>query len=216
MIETAKKLVIFDSNGVLVASKMGGFKGILFSLGREKEVKQLNEEYQKRKLVSPWGLEKLVSLYRGFAKSRLEELALEHCKDNLTPGAEDTVREIKNKGYVVGSLSSEPQFLMNVLKKILGLDFALGTELEFNKEGKATGRMLRRIDRYGKAELLRNKIKNLGLNREDVTVVGHSITDLPMAALSGRFIAFQPRNEVREKADIIIDEENLREVLKYF
>ena len=63
-----KKMLIFDVDGVLLDNQMGATKEILFPLGKEKEVKIIDEEYQRRKFSGPWGLEQVVSLYKGFSQ----------------------------------------------------------------------------------------------------------------------------------------------------
>jgi len=104
---------------------------------------------------------------------------------------------------------------MDALKEILPLDFSEGSELEF-KNKKATGKIQRKVDRYIKSEILREKIKKYKLKKENVIVIGDSITDLPMAKESGIFIALLPKEkEVEKIADFVIEKRNLREVLKY-
>lgn len=209
-----KKLIVFDTDGVLLDNELGGFKDILVLLGKEKEVREIDEEYQKRKFAGPWGLEQLTALYKDVSKEKLEKITLGYCQTNLMRGAKEAVAEIRKKGCFVGALSSNPQFLMDGLKEILSLDFSLGTRIEF-KGGKATGRILEKIDRYGKAELLKVKTKELGLDKTGVIVVGDSLTDLPMVREAGKFIGFGAKEEVKKEADVIIEEKDLREILKH-
>lgn len=207
-----KKLIVFDVDGVLLRSKMGGFKDILILLGKKEEVKRLDEEYQKRKHSGPWGREQLAKLYKGFSKEKLREITAEYCQKNLEPGAKECITELKKNNYIVGALSSNPQFIMDFLAENLFLDFSEGAEIEF-KRGKATGKFQKKVDRYVKAEILRKKIETYGFKKENVIVVGESITDLPMAELAGTFIAFRPKEKiVSEKANKIV--ENLQQLKK--
>jgi len=207
------KLIVFDVDGVLLDNKMGGFKDILVLLGKEKEVQRIDEEYQRKKFTGPWGLKELADLYQGFSKDKLKKVAFNYCKQNLMKGARETLEELKKKSYLVGALSSNPRFVMGVLSEILPLDFCEGTQLEF-KEGIATGRILKKVDRYRKAEILREKIKQFGIKKKNVTIVGDSLTDLPMIEEAGLFIALGAKEEVKEKADIIVDRKDLKEILK--
>lgn len=199
-----QKMIVFDADGVLINGRLGGFKDILIFLDKKKEVQKIDQEYQKRKEKGPWGLEKLSELYQGFSENELKEAAVCYCKDNLMQGAEEAVVEIKKNDYTVGSLSSNPQFIMDALKKILLLDFSEGTQLEF-KKGIATGKIKKKVDRYIKAELLKKKINKYHFRKENVFVVGDSITDLPMVKFAGFFIAFNPKEQpVKERANKII------------
>ena len=209
-----KKMLVFDVDGVLLDNQLGGIKDILVFLGRKEEVMALDEEYHRRKHVGPWGLEQVTELYRGVSQDRLRELALIYCCDSLMEGAEDIVKEAKSRDYVVGALSSNPQFLMDALRQLLVLDFAKGSELEFKNEV-ATGRITKKVDRYVKAELLKAKFKEYGISKGQVVVIGDSLTDIPMAEEAGKFIAFNAKEEAKKSADVVIGEKDLRELNKY-
>lgn len=209
-----KKLIIFDVDGVLLDNKFGGFKDILVFLGKEKEVEAIDEEYQRRKFRGPWGLENLAALYKDFLQDELKRLSKSYCQENLMEGAKAAVTSLKKKGFIVGALSSNPQFLMDSLSEILGLDFSEGTKLEL-KNGKATGKISEKVDRYAKAEILKKEIERRGLEKKDVIIVGDSITDLPMAKEAGAFFAFNAKEEIKPKADVVIEKRDLREILKH-
>lgn len=211
----SKKLIVFDVDGVLLDNKLGGFKDILVLLGKEKEVKKIHKEYQKRKFIGPWSLEKLAKLYEGFLRKRLEKLAMKYCKKNLMKGVKECLKELKKKKFIIGALSSNPQFIMDALRNILPLDFCEGTRLEFQK-GIATGKIKRKVDRYIKAKILKEKIRKYKLEKENTILVGDSISDLPMAKFVKIFIAFLPKEkDVKEKANFVIKRKDLREILKY-
>lgn len=209
-----KKLIVFDVDGVLLDNKIGAFKEILIILDKERDVRRIDEEYQRRKHLGPWGLEELAKLYEGFSKDKLKGLALRYCLKNLMKGAEETIAELKEQSYLVGAISSNPQFILETLSEILTLDLFRGTELEF-KGNIATGRIVKKVDRYVKAQILKEKMAEFNLSKERVIVVGDSLTDLPIAELSSFFIAFNAKKEVLEKADAVVSEKDLRLILKY-
>lgn len=203
-----KKMIIFDADGTLLDNQtdclMGGFKDILVVLGKGKEVQKIDKEYQKKKHQGPWGLEQLAGLYKGFSKDQLQKTALRYIRETLMEEARECLRALRIKGFTIGTISSNPQFLMDALNKIFSLDFSEGTQLEF-KDGKATGEIKRKVDRYVKAEILKGKMRNYGIKKRDVVVVGDSITDLPMAELAGTFIAFCPKEYiVKQRANFVI------------
>jgi phosphoserine phosphatase len=200
-----QKLIVFDVDGVLLNTKMGAFKDILIILGKGKEVRKIDEEYQKRRHLGPWGREQIAELYKGFSKKKIEEIATKYCQENLERGAKECIAELKDKGYIVGALSSNPQIIMDFLAKDFSLDFSEGARLGFRR-GKATGKFQKKVDRYVKAEILQKKIEGYKIKKENVIVIGESITDLPMAELAGTFIAFRPKEDiVKEKATKIIE-----------
>lgn len=207
-----KKLVIFSS-GALLKEKMGSFKDVLVRFGKEKEVKELDEEYQRRKDQGPWGMEEVAALYRGLSEAELRAEANRHCQEDLVEGAREVVNTLKEKGYLVGAITASPQFVMDALKDVLNLDFAAGTELQF-ENSIATGKISKKVDRFGKAEFVKEKMEELGLKKEDVVVIGDAVSDLPMAEL-GKFIALNAdKDSVKEKAQVVV-EGNLEKVLEH-
>ena len=95
-----------------------------------------------------------------------------------------------------------------------GLDDVLGNIVEV-RDGKVTGKLLKKVDRYAKAERLRRFMEERGIAKEDTYVIGDSLTDLPMAEY-GRFIAFNAdKQEVKDKAEFVINKKDLREILRY-
>jgi HAD superfamily phosphoserine phosphatase-like hydrolase len=211
----SKKLIVFDVDGVLLDNKLGGFKDILVLLEKRKEVKEIEKEWQKRKFSGPWGLEKLAKLYQGISEKKLEKITIEYCREHLMNGVKECLVKLKTRNYIIGALSSNPQFILDALTEILPLDFAEGTKLEF-KNKKATGKIKKEANRYIKDRILKVKIKKYKLKKENVIVVGDSITDLPMAKEAGTFIAFLPKEkEVEKIADFVIKKKDLRKILKY-
>lgn len=210
MKEKKIKMVIL---GALFKSEMGGIKDLLVLLGKGKEAREIDKEYQRRKFFGPWGLRELAKLYQGFPENKLKETALNYCQQNLLKGIRKLSVELKKRGFIIGVISPNPQFMMDVLKEILLLDFAIGTQLEF-KEGIATGRIQKEINRYTRAEILKIKRKEYGVDKEDVITIGRStITHLPMARESGVFIALDQRKEsISDIARIIATDKNLRKI----
>jgi len=56
-------------------------------------------------------------------------------------------------------------------------------------EGKVTGKILQKMDRYGKEKMLLEFMSAHKLTKQDVIVIGDSVSDLPMAQ-HGTFYAF--------------------------
>lgn len=209
-----KKLIAIDVDGVLLNNKQGSIKDMLIILGLDQEVELIDQEYQKRKHLGPWGLEKMVELYAGQSKENLDKIALEYCQNNLMSGAVETTEALKEQGYIVGAVSSNPWFILESLAEIVPLDFIIATKLEY-VDGKATGKIEQKVDRNIKVERLKQKIEEYEVAPKETIVVGDSITDLPMAELVGLFIAFNAKKEAQEKADIVIENKDLKEVLKH-
>jgi len=174
-------------------SEMGAIKDMLVLLGKKTKTLEIHREYNKRKIFGPWGLKQLANLYQDNALNKLKELALYYYQKNVLDKIKEFVSDLKNQGILVGALSSDPQFLMDILKEKNCLDFAYGTELEFER-GIATGNIFRKLDRYGKAKILEEKKKELNVSNV-ITIARASITHLPVLRKSNIFIGFNPKEE---------------------
>lgn len=51
-----KKLIVFDVDGVILDNKIGAFKEILVFLGKEKQARRIDEEYQKKETCRSLGV----------------------------------------------------------------------------------------------------------------------------------------------------------------
>lgn len=208
------KLAVFDLDGVILDIEIGGFKYLAKSIGKQREVGEIDEEYQRRKHLGPYGLEQLASLFEGFSYKRLRELSYDICKANLMKGARETIKTLKARQYSIAFLSSNPLIITEQLKDILAADFICGNELEF-KDGICTGILLRKVDRYTKAEELDKIIKENRISRSTIYIIGDSITDIPMSQY-GTFISFNSHDEnVDKAAKYVIKEKDLTKILQF-
>jgi len=62
---------------------------------------------------------------------------------------------------------------------------------------------------------LKEKAQELKVEKENIVVLGSSVTDLSMAENAGKFIVCEVKDaSVREKADILMEEFEVNELLK--
>lgn len=208
-------LVIFDVDGVLIDTDKGSTKDILVQLGKEKEVEGIHQEYLRRKDAGPWGLKELMALFEGYSYDEVMEVSRLYCASHLMLGASETVRELKKRSYEVGSITSSIDVITRVLQEMVPLDWIEGTKLEWN-DGIGTGSMTRKIDRYTKRDILSDYMQRQSISKEDVIIIGDSITDVPIAECAGKVIAFNATDTpMLERADIRIVEKNLSQILEY-
>ena len=95
-------------------------------------------------------------------------------------------------------------FFTDRLAKELGLDHAVGNELEV-ENGRLTGNLVGPVlDRAGKADVLRWVAEAEGIPVEQTVAVGDGANDLDMLAAAGLGVAFNARPAVREAADTTV------------
>ncbi|MDI6826029.1 MAG: HAD-IB family phosphatase [Candidatus Aenigmarchaeota archaeon] len=127
---------------------------------------------------------------------------------------EEIHEESKKRNYIVAAFSSNPTVILEILQKKLNIDCVFGNVLEA-KNGKFTGRFTKKMDRYQKTDELKKLVKKLSIRRNDIYVIGDSITDVPMTKEGGTFIVFNPKDEVEEYADHAVKSNDLQDILRY-
>ncbi len=205
-----KKMVVFTTT---YSSQIGGIKEFLLGQGK-KEVLDFEEEYKWRKLFGPWGLDILASWYKGYTEENLKNLSDSFYREYISPGFQELVFKLKEKGHLVGVVNPNPQFMMETLKENTPLDFALGLELH-SENGVIVGKIKRLIHRYIEAQIVREKIQQYGLDKKDVITIGRSsVSHLPVAKESGIFIGFDPsKNSLKDLTRMIKKNQDLDKML---
>ena len=67
-----------------------------------------------------------------------------------------------------------------------------------------------------KDEAIRELAQKLKISYDKIAAVGNSCFDIPMFEMAGFSIAFNPSDDcVKEAADIVVEEKDLRKILPY-
>ena len=205
-----KKLILFDLDSTLIKEET--IDEIATLAGVEKEVKEITKEAMNGKLNFGQSLKKRVSLVKGLPIEKVKELVL---RLRLTEGAEETIKELKKRGYIVGVVSGGFTVATDRIKDILGLDYAYSNELIEN-DGILTGEVRGPImDEDAKGKILEEIAKKEGIDLKDTVVVGDGANDISMFKKAGLKIAFCAKDVLKKNADVAIEKRDLREILKY-
>ena len=176
------KALIINGSGILLDSDLAGIRLLLIELGKEKEMLEQKKEYDKIKQEKPRGLDNLAKLYKGVSEQEINEKSEKIIKKKIKPDAKEIINKIKEKRYLVVNYTSELINISNALKKEVGLDDVCGNILEF-KNGIATGKLKEKIDRYDEVKKIEQFMQKNNLSKENVYIVGESITAVPSAEL---------------------------------
>ncbi len=208
-----KKIIVTGPSGVFLKPKITPIKDILVILGKGEDVEKIDQEYQKRKNEGPWGLEEIAALYKGFSKDELEDVAVKYCDDNMQSRVKSFVEEARTHEAVLGLITANPQFVLDVLKEKFSLDFCYGTRLTFI-DGVATGELEEKVDRFRKVQKLEKEMQNREIQKENTVVIGGAVSDLPMAEKSGMFIVSDTSDDkIKEKADFVFSPNDTLDIL---
>jgi len=138
-------------------------------------------------------------------------------KLTLMKGTEETIRTLKEAGYLVGCISSGvSQFFMEPLTKRLGLDFAHSNILS-TSDGAHSGTVEYAMGGPQKAETALQILQERGLSTKNLVSIGDGTNDIDLFGVSAFSIAFNPENEdVSGAATITIHSKNLESILEHF
>jgi phosphoserine phosphatase len=133
----------------------------------------------------------------------------------LSSGAKELIAAVHAAGGRVGAVSGGFIQVLEPLAKLLNLDYFRANELE-SVEGKLTGEVIGKIiDRTAKAEALLEWSKDFGESEQWTAAIGDGANDLDMFEVSGLSFAFNAKPLVRERADVVIEEPDLRLVIPH-
>lgn len=195
-------LVIFDVEGVLLDAE---YLPLLAKLvGKEKEIMDITVQGIRGEI--PWeeGLLKRIDTLRGIDYKKALETAL---KMPLMKGAKETCQQLKKSGWRLLAVSGGFSIITDRLKDELGIDYVASNELIF-KEGKLNG-----VDmavNSDKANAVAKVIRQWKEKKEDIVAVVDGANDLKLFDISGLKVAFNAQDVVKEQADVVIDEKDLR------
>ena len=153
------------------------------------------------------GLRTRVDALRGLSYETCKEVADEL---PIMTGAKETCRVLKAAGWKIMAVSGGFTIMTDRLKEELGLDYVYSNELLF-KDGKLDG-----VDIHvtsDKAKSARVKIAEWKENKDDIVVTVDGANDLTLFDICGLGVAFRAQDIVKDKANVIIEEKNLTNLI---
>jgi phosphoserine phosphatase len=204
----SKRLIVFDVDSTLVSGEV--IDELAAEAGVADQVAAITRRAMDGQLDFEAALRERVSRLKGLPLERAEAAG---ARLTLTPGAEETVRTLKDLGYRVAAISGGFDIFVEPLRRRLGLDYAWSNELEV-VDGRLTGRLVGPVvDARRKADLLRQVAAMEHVPLEMVVSVGDGANDIPMLQAAGLGIAFGSRDKTRRAADGAIRRNDMSGVL---
>ncbi len=195
--------MVFDVEGVLVDGEL--LPSLAKLVGKEEEVSRLTLMGIRGEIDWEEGLKRRLNLLRGLSYSECKKIA-----DSLPlmEGAKLMVDELRQMGAILVGVSGGFSILTSKVKSQLGLDHVFSNELVFH-EDKLIGYGL--LVNSNKTQILRTAFGDL-LNQEFKVAVVDGANDLELFKIADLKIAFNAQPIVKERADVVIDKKDLREV----
>ncbi|MCL2687882.1 MAG: phosphoserine phosphatase SerB, partial [Methanobrevibacter sp.] len=201
------KLVVFDLDNVIIDGEAIDEIGKLVNV--QDEIAEITEKAMHGDLDFETAIKERVNLLKGVSVDDIKKLADDM---NLMEGAEEAIKGLKDSGYEVAVISGSFDLIADPLKEKLGLDY-LFTNTLVVEDGKLTGEVTGPLVEDTKADVLNTLISDNDISVDECIAVGDGANDISMMEIAKFGIAFNAKPMVKEVADIIIEENNLKEVL---
>ena len=134
----------------------------------------------------------------------------------LMSGAAETMAELRRRGFKTAIVSAGIDLLSERVAEELHMDLQFANGLCTDEVDRLSGEGIFRVRLMEKGKTVTEAARMLGVGPDNIISVGNSRYDVSMFEHSTLGIAFCPEDDhVRENADVVIDEKDLRKVLDH-
>lgn len=202
------RLFLFDVDSTLINEEVIDLIGA--KAGLSNEISAITEQAMLGKLDFNAALTKRVELLAGLPVEVLDEVRSDI---TFTNGATELVAELQAAGDQVAVVSGGFMEVIAPIMKLLSIEFFKANSLEI-QNNKLTGRVIGEIiNRSAKARFLNDLRREL--NPQQTIAVGDGANDIDMIKAADIGIAFCAKPALKEVADVVIDQRDLREISNY-
>lgn len=178
--------------------------------GVGQEVSAITERAMKGEIDFSQALTERVKLLKGLS---LEDAITALDKMPLMPGAKELISFVKSIGYTTAMVSGGFTLSSERVGKLLGIDHVVSNEL-IVKDGIITGEVIGALTAQNSKELVLEELAaQHGIAPEDCIVVGDGANDICIFKKARYAIAFNSKPVLRQHADVVIIEKNLKAVI---
>ena len=204
------KLAVFDFDSTLMDGETIDF--LAEPLGLKEKVASITEMAMRGELDFFESLIMRVKLLEGLEEAKVNEI----CHNlPLMPGAEEIVKELKNRGVSVICFSGGFRNATSFIKEKIGLDADFSNILH-SKNGILTGLVGgEMMFSHSKGDMLKRIQNILGISEDETMVVGDGANDLSMFKYAKTKVAFCAKEVLKKEANIVIEEKDLTKILEF-
>ena len=204
------KLIAFDFDNVLVDGE--SLDEVAKLVDSEDKIIELTRKAMEGNISFETSLRERMNLLKGVSLGDIEKVTK---KMPLMEGAEETILELKKRGYKLATITGNFEIITNRLKD-LDIDYIFCNQLH-DEDGKLTGEISGPLIVEGsKGEVLQELMDQEGLKAAECAAVGDGANDIPMLEKAGLSIAFNAKPALKEVADVVVEGKDLREILPLF
>lgn len=204
-----KKLFIFDMDSTLIYQEV--IELIAAYANIEAQIAEITTRAMNGEIDFTESLQQRVSLLKGINSTTIWE-ELKH-KIQITNGAIELCKILKNLGCVMGVCSGGFIQLAEYIKGQLGLDYAYANVLGIDSENILDGTVIgETVNAEMKAKLLLEIAKNHNIDPKSAVAVGDGANDLKMMEAAGFGIAWNAKPKVQKLAPARLNSDSLKDI----
>ena len=204
------KLCVFDFDSTLMDGETIDF--LADALGLGEKVAAITEMAMKGEIDFFESLTTRVRLLEGLEMKKVDEIC--HSLPYM-PGARETIKELRNRGYKVVVFSGGFRNATAYAKEILGFDADFSNILH-EKNGVLTGLVGGdMMFDFSKGDMLERLQSLLGVTEENTVVVGDGANDRSMFRLARTRVAFCAKEILKKEANVKIEKKDLTLLLDF-
>ena len=201
------KLVVLDLDNVLIDTET--IDEIAEMKGIENEISEITARAMRGEIPYETSIRERVKMLEGIS---IDEINKKMDTLPFNPGAVETATELKNQGYITAIITGGFDVIALKIKEKINADYAFYNTLEV-KDGKLTGEVTGPLVTQDKLDVLKELIEELGISLDECAAVGDGANDLELIKNVKLGIAYNAKPIVKENADRLIEEKDLRKVL---
>ena len=203
------KLVVFDFDSTLMDGETIDF--LAEPLGLKERVAAITERAMQGELDFFESLVERVALLKGLPEAEVARI----CRNlPMMPGAEETVKRLKERGYRVVVFSGGFRSATRPAAERLGLDADFANVLHA-KEGVLTGLVGGdMMFGFSKGQMLERLQALLGITPAETVAVGDGANDLSMFARADTRVAFCAKEVLKKEATAVVEQKDLTRLLE--
>lgn len=205
---TERRLVVLDVDSTFIREEV--VELLAAHAGALDEVAAVTEAAMRGELDFAASLRARVMALAGLPVTVFDDV---RAAVHVTPGGAQLVAALQARGDVVALVSGGFEEVVRPLAKAHGIRHVRANCLRV-QGGRLTGEVAGAVvDRAAKAEALRDFAAAHGIRPAATVAIGDGANDIDMVRAAGLGIAFAAKPALREQADVVVDEPDLRAVL---
>ncbi|HIE30940.1 MAG TPA: phosphoserine phosphatase SerB [Methanosarcinales archaeon] len=202
------KMVVFDMDSTLIDAETIDELAAIAGVGDQ--VAEITRQAMNGELDYGEALRRRVSLLKGLSIERANAVV---DRLPLMPGAKELVDAVREMGLTTAMVTCGFMISARHIRDMLGIDHIIANDLATN-DGVFTGEVVGDLtEADSKAHALEQLSQKCGIAPQECIAIGDGANDIHLFRESGYSIAFSAKPVLKQYADAVVDQKDLRAII---